>query len=159
MDEIEIIGPDTSFRTASQAAVEKPLAEIFRCLGGVREGGDIEAVHDLRVATRRLRAVVSVIAPAFEGKPLRRFEKTVSDMTDHLGEARDTDVFIEFLDAEIESIDEAHHYEKVGLYAYRDFLKERRQALQNDLETALAHVDEEKLRSDVDAIFAQRGTA
>jgi len=157
MTDIDSIGPDTSFREAATAIVEKPMSEIMRCLEGVRAGGDVEAVHDLRVATRRLRAVISVIAPAFEGKALDKFEKVISNMTDHLGEARDTDVFIEFLDEQINGVDSDKPYEAVGLAAFRDSLKERRAELQVELVQALTHIDESKLRGDADAIFGKQG--
>ena len=135
--------------------VEAPLREIVRCLEGARAGDDVEAVHDLRVATRRLRAVLSVMEPAFDGKPLRKLEKLVADMTDHLGEARDTDVFIEFLNEEIErSAEGMAAYERIGLEAFRDSLRQVRSRQQDDLEQALAHVDEDGLREAAEAVFA-----
>ncbi len=130
------------------------MSEIGRCLPGVRAGDDVEAVHDLRVATRRLRAVLSVLKPAFPGKALERFEKDIAAMTDHLGEARDTDVFIEFLDKEIDSADPARAYETVGLTAFRDSLKQKRAAQQVELDKALSHIDEAKLIGEAIAIFA-----
>jgi CHAD domain-containing protein len=146
----------TPFREAAQACVEKPLGEIHRCLGGVRAGDDIEALHDLRVATRRLRAVLSVLEPAYPGKALGRFNKTVSDLTDALGEARDTDVFIEFMDAEIDAVDDGRSFDRVGLDAFRDHLRHNRSVQQRTLDKELAGIDEDGLRRDADAIFADR---
>lgn len=153
----DTIGPETPFRETAVALVEKPMSEIERCLDAVRQGGDVEALHDLRVATRRLRAVISVIAPAFPGKDLRRFEKVISDMTDHLGEARDTDVFIEFLDEEIDKTEAIREFEAVGMKAFRDHLKERRRAQQDELEKALGQVHLERLRHDAAAMLCIDG--
>lgn len=156
MTDIEILEAATPFRQAGRQLVDKPMMEIARCLSGARIGGDVEAVHDLRVATRRLRAVLSVLEPVFEGKPLARFEKAIADMTDHLGEARDTDVFIEFLNEQIAAIDDGSAYERIGLEAFRDSLSQTRADQQVDLEMALSSVSEEALRADADAIFADR---
>ena len=157
--EAQALGPQTPFKAAGRQLVDKPMAEIVRCLDGVRAGNDVEAVHDLRVATRRLRAVLSVLQPAFPGKPLKRFEKNIADLTDHLGDARDTDVFIEFLDKQIAEADVARAYEKVGLEAFRDSLKQIRAEQQVDLDRALTHIDEVKLAAQADAIFAAGGDA
>ncbi|MDR3709684.1 MAG: CHAD domain-containing protein [Capsulimonadaceae bacterium] len=144
----------TPFRLAARTMVDIPLAEILRRLDGARAGDDVEAVHDLRVATRRLRAVLSVIEPAYAGKALRRFEKSIADMTDQLGEARDTDVFIEFLNERIAADEDGMApYERVGLEAFRDSLRQARANQQVELEAALAHVDEEALRTAADSLF------
>lgn len=156
MADIELLDANTPFREAARQLVDKPMLEIARCLEGARAGDDVEAIHDLRVATRRLRAVLSVLEPAFAGKPLSRFEKAISDLTDHLGEARDTDVFIEFLNERIAAIAEGSAYERLGLEAFRDSLKQQRSEQQLELEKALAHINEESLRSDAEQIFGRQ---
>ena len=59
--------------------------------------GDIERVHDMRVATRRLRAAIEVFRPCFpkgEGKAVLQEVKALADA---LGERRDRDVAIDAL--------------------------------------------------------------
>jgi len=51
----------------------------------------------MRVATRRLRAVLEVFAPCFPAKRHRKALKRVKALADALGERRDRDVAIEFL--------------------------------------------------------------
>lgn len=58
---------------------------------------DVEPLHDMRVATRRLRAALEVFAPAFPAKRHRKALKRVKALADALGERRDRDVAIEFL--------------------------------------------------------------
>jgi len=98
---------------------EDMLAQLDRLLGleaSVREGADPEAVHRMRVATRRLRAArrfVPALAEASE--PLR-------ELADALGRVRDIDVFVAGLRqdaaasederAAIEPIVEAHARER-----------------------------------------------
>lgn len=154
MCESEILNAETSFRDASRRLVDKPMGEIGRCLAGARAGDDVEAIHDLRVATRRLRAVLSVIEPAYSGKALANFEKQIADLTDHLGAARDTDVFIEFLNDQINESAQAKAFERIGLEAFRDSLKQQRAEQQEVLVKALEHIDEDSLKSDARELFA-----
>ncbi len=59
---------------------------------GAREGADIEAVHDMRVATRRQRAALALFAGHFKRKPLRRFRADLKAVASRLGAVRDLDV-------------------------------------------------------------------
>ncbi len=66
-------------------------------LPGTRSGADIEALHDMRVASRRLRAALRGFCEAFAPEALKPVADEVGSVTRALGEARDQDVFIEFL--------------------------------------------------------------
>jgi CHAD domain-containing protein len=72
-------------------------AEVFEHAAGVLDLEDIERLHDMRVATRRLRAALEVFAPCFPAKRHRKALKRVKALADALGERRDRDVAIEFL--------------------------------------------------------------
>ena len=61
--------------------------------------GDIERLHDMRVATRRLRAALEVFEPCFPRKPYRRALRDVKRLADALGERRDRDVTIKAMRA------------------------------------------------------------
>ena len=52
----------------------------------------------MRVATRRLRAALEVFEPCFPRKRHRKALKRVKALADALGERRDRDVAIEFLE-------------------------------------------------------------
>ncbi|MBV9213615.1 MAG: CHAD domain-containing protein [Actinobacteria bacterium] len=55
---------------------------------------DIERVHDMRVATRRLRAAMEIFAPCFAKKQRRALLNEVKALADALGARRDADVAI-----------------------------------------------------------------
>jgi CHAD domain-containing protein len=78
--------------------VEVRVAEVFEHSVGVLDMGDIERVHDMRVATRRLRAALEVFEPCFPAKRRRKALKRVKALADALGERRDRDVSVEFLE-------------------------------------------------------------
>ncbi len=54
--------PSTRFGDAAALTVEIRAAEVFEHAAGVLDTSDIERVHDMRVATRRLRAAMEVFA-------------------------------------------------------------------------------------------------
>jgi CHAD domain-containing protein len=84
-----------SFREAAAMAVQVRAEEVFEHATGVLDVSDIERVHAMRVATRRLRAVMEIFAPAFPRKQHRAALKEVKALADALGERRDRDVAIE----------------------------------------------------------------
>ena len=90
--------PDTRFGGAAAAAVEVRAGEVFAHAAGVLDTADIERVHDMRVATRRLRAALEVFAACFATKQHRSVLREVKALADALGERRDPDVAIEELE-------------------------------------------------------------
>src|SRR5262249_28664828 len=63
--------------------------------GGTLEGQDIEALHRMRVATRRQRAAFRIIAPQLRRKVIRAFRDQLQTVARRLGAVRDLDVLIE----------------------------------------------------------------
>jgi CHAD domain-containing protein len=55
--------------------------------------GDTEGIHQMRVAERRLRAILSAFAPALPKKARRWASRELRWLADVLGEARNIDVF------------------------------------------------------------------
>jgi CHAD domain-containing protein len=88
-----------SFRDVARAAVRVRSEEVFEHAAGVLDTDDIERVHDMRVATRRLRAVLEVFAEAFERDEHRALLREVKELADALGARRDPDVQLAALEA------------------------------------------------------------
>jgi CHAD domain-containing protein len=90
---------DQPLRLAAARAVTVRTEEVLEHAGGgVLDLDEPERVHDLRVATRRLRAALEVFEPCFPAKGRRRALKHLKALADRLGERRDRDVQIEFLE-------------------------------------------------------------
>ena len=117
------IASDATFTEAAHTSLRQQLDEMMSHLEGTRQGSDIEALHDMRVASRRLRATLSVFAAAFPLKPFTVIEKEAVKTTDAVGAVRDGDVQIEFMQA---AIDAAPESEKVGLRAFEAHLQSER---------------------------------
>jgi CHAD domain-containing protein len=75
-----------------------PLLDAFsKEIDGVKTAQDIEHIHRMRVASRRLRAALPLFATCFPEKNYQPWMQEIQRITRALGEARDTDVQIAFL--------------------------------------------------------------
>lgn len=91
--------PDMSpFDPMSEAGRKTLRLHFERMLAhepGTRSGLDIEDLHDMRVATRRMRAAFRVFGPYFDRKSIRQHLKDLQQAGRTLGLVRDLDVFEE----------------------------------------------------------------
>ncbi len=87
-----------SFSQAAARVVKARSKEVFAHSAGVLDLDNVEAVHDMRVATRRLRAALEIFEPCFPHKRHRKALKKVKALADALGERRDADVEIALLE-------------------------------------------------------------
>ena len=94
------------FGLAAARVVEARANEVFEQSSGVLDVDDVERVHDMRVATRRLRAALEIFEPCFPSKRRRKALKRVKRLADALGERRDLDVEIELLESFADEIAE-----------------------------------------------------
>jgi CHAD domain-containing protein len=62
---------------------------------GTRLGEDLEALHDMRVATRRMRAAFDLFEPYYDPKALKPFAKGLRRTGRTLGAVRDLDVLLD----------------------------------------------------------------
>lgn len=102
----EIVGlaADLPFAEAGALVVETRMAELLEHSGAVLDVGEISGVHDMRVATRRLRAALEVFSDCFPRRRHKAALREVKAIADALGERRDPDVAIRALTGFAESI-------------------------------------------------------
>jgi CHAD domain-containing protein len=96
---IQDLSADDSYAEAAAKIISVRSGELMEHARGVLDTGDIERVHDMRVATRRLRAALEVFEPCFPGKPFAQALGEVKRLADGLGERRDRDVAIAAMSA------------------------------------------------------------
>ena len=80
------------FGEAAARSVAVRTDELFGHREGVLDMTEIEGVHAMRVATRRLRAVLELYAPCFPRDELRPVLRDVKALAAALGARRDPDV-------------------------------------------------------------------
>ena len=94
------VQPDDPLAEAGRKVLRYHFVQMLRHEAGTRDGEDIEDLHDMRVATRRMRAAFEVFEDAFTSKAIRTHLKGLRATGRTLGRVRDLDVFME----------KAHHY-------------------------------------------------
>ncbi len=149
--EIEGLSPDVSYAEAAARIVATRAAEVTDHARGVLDTGDIEQVHAMRVATRRLRAALEIFEPCFKRKPHRRALREVTRLADGLGERRDRDVAIAALVGFADAVGVA---ERPGVHGLIDRLRYEQAAANIELAPM---VEEERLvafRESLDALAA-----
>lgn len=92
------IGEDDAFARVAARVVAIRAAELHEHSANVLDLGEIEYLHAMRVATRRLRATLEIFEACFPRKRFKAVLKEVKGLTDELGERRDRDVGLVRLD-------------------------------------------------------------
>ena len=124
---------------ALERAAEVLLArfdEIISLRDSALDFSDIEGVHDMRVATRRLRSALRDFAPLMKKRPSKKARNDLKRLADALGAVRDQDVAIEALEKLQTEVEIASIREGI-----ENLLKERRDLRQTarlDLTETLA---------------------
>ena len=125
--------------------------ELKNQIEGVRKADDIEYVHKLRVASRRVRVALSIFEPCFRKKRIRKWKKTIRNLTRSFGAARDADVQITFLEGYMAS---AEPPTTQGLEYLITLHKARRAAMKPNLVKVLGTIEGSGI---LDDIFASCG--
>ena len=136
----------------STPLLKERVRELFRHLPAAL-GGDTEAVHQMRVAGRRLRVALPLLARAPEGKRARRAQRVLRQLTRAAGAGRDLDVSLAFFEAQVPAGGAASPAQRT----LRTRLRAARTRSRRQLAEALLDVDIARLRRDLRAIQAARG--
>ncbi len=91
-----VLGPDTPPLTCARQLILERMQEMVKFEGGARQGEDLEALHDMRVWSRRLREALEIFAFCFPPKVYDRIYGRVRQVTKALGRAREADVAVEY---------------------------------------------------------------
>ncbi len=110
---------EASFSATAAQVIEVRAAEVFEQAHGALDLDDVERVHDMRVATRRLRVALEVFQPCFPAKPHRKALKRIKELADALGRRRDLDVEIELLEGLAADVDDADRPALISLIKRR----------------------------------------
>lgn len=89
------IEPEDDLSEAGRKVMGYHFAQMILHEAGTRLGSDIEELHDMRVATRRMRAAFEVFGDAFDRKAVKVHLKGLRATGRALGRVRDLDVFME----------------------------------------------------------------
>jgi len=126
--------PALTVREAASRIVARQVRELLRWEKGARRGADPEAVHQMRVQVRRLRAALALFAPVVR-PPRRAGRPRLRWLARTLGRVRDLDVVTALL--EDRHLPQLEGVEAARLEDLLAALKERRWRAQRKLTASL----------------------
>jgi CHAD domain-containing protein len=127
-------GPAASALDHVLAMLRAQLEAIRAHDPGTRLGTDPEELHRMRVAVRRLRAILRAARPMFEPEPIEALRGELAWLGDALGVQRDLDVMRDYLREELSTLDPV---ERRGGQRLLRHLEEAREASRLELMKAL----------------------
>ena len=133
-----------------RALIAERWRVVWAAIPVALEGSNIEGVHDVRVASRRLRAAMDVAAPAFPGKWYKSLHRTAKEITGALGEVRDRDVLLEALHADRSTAPPVEH---PGIDRLIDRVESERTAARAEMERFLRQLLDGPLRRELERRF------
>ncbi len=111
------LGPDDTMAEAARKLLLFHFQRILYHEPGTRAGEDPEALHDMRVATRKMRTAARIFAPYLDPHSLRPLLPEIRQVGNALGAVRDLDVFWQATEGYLIGLPEAHGSELVPLHA------------------------------------------
>lgn len=113
--EIKGVAPERTLETCARQIIIGYFHMMMSHKAGASEGVDIEFVHDMRVASRRLRAAMDNFAECFEKEPFKRYYKQIRTITQTMGTVRDLDVLIVHFQNELHTLSNLEENDIKGL--------------------------------------------
>ncbi len=150
------IEPDTPFREAMSSLIFERWKDVWKALPVAIEGTDPEGVHDVRVASRRVRAAMDVAVDAFPASWYAPLHKTAKRITSELGEVRDRDVLIAYFE-EYRAGCEAG--DRPGVDTVISRLSCEQMAARESMLAFLARLDERGVRAEIERRFSSEHSA
>ncbi len=89
--------PEATLDTAVRAIIAEPLGHFLANWAALRDGDDAEAVHQLRVALRRLRSGLAIVKRAVPHPALDELRDEAKKLASGFGAARNIDVFAKWV--------------------------------------------------------------
>ncbi|GAB4442370.1 MAG: hypothetical protein Fur0044_38790 [Anaerolineae bacterium] len=132
--------PTDSLAEAGRKVLSFHFGRMLSHEPGTRQGSDIEALHDMRVATRRMRAAFQVFGGGFRSKAVKPLLAGLRATALVLGRVRDLDVFIDKLQQYQQILPEN---EQTGLQLLLETWSAKREQARQEM---LAYLDSKQYR-------------
>jgi len=137
---------EETFVQTGRRLLKKSGKKFLRWHDKILKQGDVEAVHKMRVASRRLRATLDAYEGCAKPKIFKRVYRQVKQLADELGSERDSDVMLQGLHTQLE---QAPSEEQEGIQWFIDRLDRYHKQCQKKLDASLETLDVEKLRQEI----------
>jgi CHAD domain-containing protein len=118
------VEPDDPMSEAGRKVLRFHFQRMVYHEPGTRLGEDIEALHDMRVATRRMRAAFRVFGGQYKAKDIAPYLKGLKQTGRVLGPVRDLDVFRSKIQEHLDSLPESQRSDTDDLLNALDVQRE-----------------------------------
>ena len=136
---IKGIAPDKTLEVCARQIIVSYFREMMSHKVGAIDGTDIKYVHDMRVASRRLRAAMDNFADCFQKEPFKKHYKQIRTITRTMGAVRDLDVLIARFQRELQTLPVAEQDDIQGLI---EQLQHEREEARKPMLTLFTELDE-----------------
>jgi CHAD domain-containing protein len=123
---------------AAEHLIRQRVTALGRALPAASKG-DVTSLHQARVATRRLRAALPLVAP---GRKAEKLTRSVRRLTQALGPVRELDVALLILD----ELQDSGDVPRPAIQRLRAAICDERRQLHSELQRRLEDFDVDKLR-------------
>jgi CHAD domain-containing protein len=137
--------PDAPFRDNAQRIAAVRIAELWGFGDRARDAREREALHDMRIAAKRLRYLLEITEVCF-GEPAKEGAKMARGLQDMLGEIHDCDVMSERVRARAEAVPVADP-RYIGLEALASYVEARRRVLHREFVTFWNELEQDGYRA------------
>ncbi|HEY0763368.1 MAG TPA: CHAD domain-containing protein [Pyrinomonadaceae bacterium] len=106
-----------SFRKVSRAIILDRLKELEKLSNGLFRPFDVENLHEMRIAAKRLRYAIELFQQCW-GRPIATFAKRTAQLQTALGDVHDCDVWIESFGNQINKARKEKHQENIKAFVW-----------------------------------------
>lgn len=125
---VPALDPEASLETNARRVLAVRVDELFGFAPIIPDAEASEALHDARIATKRLRYTLELFRSVFEDEGERAIEQ-LKTFQEELGELHDHDVRIALIEEELTALDKTGNDEATGLRAgFEALLRRERKA-------------------------------
>ena len=149
---IKKVSPDETLETCARQIIVGYFCEMMSYKEGVKNGTDIEFVHEMRVTSRRLRAAMDNFAGCFPEKAFKKHYKKVKAITRTMGAVRDLDVLIARFQRELDLLSEV---EQVDIRGLIEHLQHEREEARKPMLMLFAKLEETNLEAKFLKFFSE----
>lgn len=144
--------PDSTrdFGAAIQRLIAARWVNVWKIAPRVQTSNDPEHLHELRVASRRLRAAMEVGAECFPTSAFRPLHKIAKRIGSATGELRDGDVQLNALRAARKKVGKP---ERIGINHLIELIETRRDVARTEMKLFLRKLDDDGARKKTKRLF------
>jgi len=100
---LHAVNPHESLRSNAPLMLHTRLEELYQFAPYISDPANVEELHNMRIAAKRLRYTLEIFQPCFSGKDFSKVYDQVKSVQEQIGEIHDRDVRGPLLQAFLEA--------------------------------------------------------